>query len=106
MGLFGQLKSHEKKRERDIKKKKISIRWDGKQGIMHNTQIQEVGIYWHMLEVKDIQQIVFVEGDKGPFYFNESDGRKQKYERRSDVCESVEITKKELKADLQRKGSM
>ena len=100
--MLDQSSGHGRMREGALNVNQMSGKWGGKQSRMRKT-ILDVGPYPRKLNVGDEQDMVFVEGDDGPFYMKPDDQRKKKYDSFTGETKVVEKTKKKLIENLKEK---
>ena len=101
--VLDQSSGHGRMREGALNVNQMSGKWGGKQSRMRKTKILDVGPYPRKLNVGDEQDMVFVEGDDGPFYMKPDDQRKKKYDSFTGETKVVEKTKKKLIENLKEK---
>ena len=79
--LLDQSSGHGRMREGTLNVNTMSVRWGGCQEKMRDTIIKEVGPYPSILQIGDIQRMVFEEQDSGPFYLPNNHRQMRKYGR-------------------------
>ena len=109
MFILDHSSGHDKQKADGLNACNMQVYYGGKQKHLRNTTILEedgyLGPYNHnkKLRVGDIQSFVYTETDDGPFYFTQT----KRNEKRFDVqhgTKSRELTKDELKDELQRRN--
>ena len=80
---------HARKRSDGLHAGSMNAGYGGAQPKMHATTIAEVGPYTSLLQVGDIQHMVFKEGDIGPWYLSPIEREQRKFD-----METREVQKK------------
>ena len=101
--LMDQSSGHGRMREDALNVNQMSVKWGGKQSKLRKTTLLDIGPYPCLLKIGDEQEMVFKEGDTGPFYMSTNEQLQKKYDRSTGKIKFVEKTKKELIEELKKK---
>lgn len=101
--LMDQSSGHGRMREDALNVNQMSVKWGGKQSKLRKTTLLDIGPYPCLLKIGDEQEMVFKEGDTGPFYMSTNEQLQRKYDRSTGKIKVVEKTKKELIEELKKK---
>ena len=99
-----QSSGHGKMRDGALNANLMSVKYGGKQGKLRNTKIREVGTYQRILNIGDVQSMIFCKEDIGSFYLKPEERICKKRDRFSGVIKTIEKNKKRLMEELKQKG--
>ena len=105
--LLDHSNGHDKIRPDGLNAKKVRKNYGGKQPKMRESTMKDetyFGIYDRILNVGDIQQMVYRENDIGPFYLSLEERQASKYDVVTNEVTTPYLSKKELIEQLKRKN--
>ena len=100
--LMDQSSGHGKSLKEGLNALSMGVKYGGSQPKMRDTKIKEVGPYRRILNVGDVQKMVFTENDTGPFYLKNPSSRK--YDRFTGHVKVLDKSKKMLLEEIKKTG--
>ena len=94
--LYDQSAGHTKIRSDGLSVNQMNVSPGGAVPLMRSTIIPDIGPYQTTFKVGDEQDLVFTDGDEGPFWLNESD----KLSTKNDILSGLPINKELSKCEL------
>jgi len=95
-----QSSGHGRMREGALNANNMSVRYGGCQEKLRDTKIRDVGTYPRTLEIGDVQSMVFLVDDDGPFYLSAAEKCRYKFDRLTGKSKMREKSKKRLIEEL------
>ena len=102
--MIDQSRGHGHVRDGALNANTMNVRFGGKQSRLRRTKIKDVGAYERILDAGDVQLMMFLDEDEGPFYLDPQDRICRKYDQKTDKVKIINKTKKQLMEELKQKG--
>lgn len=102
--LLDHSNGHDYQQQNGLNLNKIRKEFDGQQPKMQNTIPFSFGPHTPILKPGQIQSLVFLESDEGPFYLSASERQERKYDKSTGRKKSRELRKDELEVFLQKEN--
>ena len=102
--MIDQSSGHGHMREGALNVNNMSVRYGGCQEKLREKKIRDVGTYPRILEIGDIQSMVFEDNDNGPFYMSTVEKGRSKYDRLTGKLKTKKSKKRLIKELKNTKG--
>ena len=102
--LFDQSSGHTKKRNDGLVASRLNVSYGGGSPTMHDTVVEDFGMFPSILSLGDTQQLSFQESDIGAFWMDAEARLNSKFDTNIGGTSCRDRTKAELLRDLRIKG--